>query len=160
MLMGHDDDLLLCDLSHPAAAIAKDTVGAKLIDVYGCGIPETLAAILKLLPLDDLVEVPVVRMEVVGEPSGSVPIFDQVQAVLDASQGHGVRVGGLRVLCRGPQMLRSGPHVRRRTVWLLHDSQGRRHLRLNFRSSKPNSPGHFALSYFTILNRNVKLLHS
>ena len=33
MLMGHGDDLVVCDVNHPAAAIAKETVYGKLIDM-------------------------------------------------------------------------------------------------------------------------------
>ena len=33
MLMGHGDDLVICDVNHPAATIAKHTAYGKLIDV-------------------------------------------------------------------------------------------------------------------------------
>ena len=95
MLMGHGDDLLVCDVNHPAAAIAKDSVWGELIDVSGCGIVELLRAVLILLPLDDFVEVPVIRMQVVGDPDARVPIFEQVQSVLDDSQGRPVPMGAL-----------------------------------------------------------------
>lgn len=96
MLMGHGDDLLVCDVNHPAAAIAKDTVWGKLVDVSGCGIPDLLRGILMLLPLDDFVDVPVWRMEVVGDSQAQVPVFATVQAVLDESQGRSVSVGALK----------------------------------------------------------------
>lgn len=95
MLMGHGDDLLVCDVNHPAATIAADTIWGKIIDVSGCGIPELLEAILRLFPVDDFVDEPVMRMEVVGDPLARVPIFDRVQKVLDASQGRPVAVGAL-----------------------------------------------------------------
>ena len=95
MLMGHGDDLLICDVNHPAAAIAKDTTWGKLIDVSGCQIPELLTALLTLFPLDDFVEAPVIRMAVVDNPEGQVPIFARVQNVLDTSLGRPVEVASL-----------------------------------------------------------------
>lgn len=87
MLMGHGDDLLICDVNHPAATIAKDTVWGHLINVSGCGIPEVLEAILTLYPLDTFVEAPVTRMQVVGDPDRRLPIFERVQALVDTSAG-------------------------------------------------------------------------
>ena len=39
MLMGHGDDLLICDVNHPAATIAAETTYGRLIDMAGCDIP-------------------------------------------------------------------------------------------------------------------------
>ena len=36
MLMGHGDDLVICDVNHPAATIAAETTYGKLIDMAGC----------------------------------------------------------------------------------------------------------------------------
>ncbi len=52
MLMGHGDDLVICDVNHPAATIAAETTYGKLIDMAGCDIPTAAAAILSLMPLD------------------------------------------------------------------------------------------------------------
>lgn len=87
MLMGHGDDLLICDINHPAASIAKDTSYGRLIDMAGCDIPTGLRAILTLLPLDTFVPAPVTRMQVVGDPTAQVSVFAAVQAVLDAAHG-------------------------------------------------------------------------
>ena len=56
MLMGHGDDLVVCDVNHPAASIAKHTTYGKLIDMSGCDLPRAAAAILTLMPLDTFVE--------------------------------------------------------------------------------------------------------
>lgn len=87
MSMGHGDDLLICDVNHPAAAIARDTVWGRVIDMPGCGIAEGAAAILTLMPLDTFVAAPVTRMEVVGDPAARVPVFDAMQAVIDRAEG-------------------------------------------------------------------------
>jgi L-fucose mutarotase len=92
MLMGHGDDLVICDVNHPAATIAAETTYGSLLNLPGCGIPEAAEAILALMPLDSFVPSPVWRMEMVGNPDGVVPIFAAMQAVLDRSQGQAVRM--------------------------------------------------------------------
>ena len=90
MLMGHGDDLVICDVNHPAATIAAQTSYGKLIDMAGCDLPTAAAAILSLMPLDSFVPAPVARMQVVGNPAGVVPIFARMQAVLDRAEGRAV----------------------------------------------------------------------
>jgi L-fucose mutarotase len=93
MLMGHGDDIVLCDVNHPAVSIAKETTYGKLIDMPGCDIARAAQAILSLMPLDDFVEHPVMRMEVVGDPQGQVPVFATMQATLDACEKRVVSIG-------------------------------------------------------------------
>lgn len=95
MLMGHGDDLLICDVNHPAATIARETAYGRLIDLAGCDIPTGAAAILTLMPLDTFVEAPVTRMEVVGDPAAQVAIFGRMQAVIDAAEGRPVPIQAL-----------------------------------------------------------------
>ncbi len=93
MLMGHGDDIVLCDVNHPAATIAKETTYGKLIDLPGCDIPRATRAVLSLMPLDTFVEEPVMRMRVVGHPDGEAPIFAAMQSTLDASEKRKVKMG-------------------------------------------------------------------
>jgi L-fucose mutarotase len=51
MLMGHGDDLVICDINHPAATIAAATTYGRLIQLGGCDIPTAAAAILTLMRL-------------------------------------------------------------------------------------------------------------
>jgi L-fucose mutarotase len=95
MLMGHGDDLVLCDVNHPAASIAKDTTYGRLIDLAGCDIPTAARAILTLMPLDTFVEQPVARMQIVGDPDGTTGVFDRMQAVIDKAQGRPVQMNAL-----------------------------------------------------------------
>jgi L-fucose mutarotase len=90
MLMGHGDELVICDVNHPAATIAAATTYGKLVDMAGCDIPTAARAILSLMPLDTFVPAPVQRMQVVGNPDGQVPIFARMQAVIDAAEGRPV----------------------------------------------------------------------
>lgn len=93
MLMGHGDEIVLCDVNHPAATIAKETSYGKLLSVTGCNIPALTKAVLGLMPLDDFVDEPVMRMRVVGDPDGTVPIFAEMQKALDESQHKPVNMG-------------------------------------------------------------------
>lgn len=95
MLMGHGDDLVICDVNHPAATIARHTSYGKLIDMAGCDIPTASRAILSLMPLDTFVPAPVSRMQVVGDPDGQVPIFAAMQQVVDQAEGRPVQIAPL-----------------------------------------------------------------
>lgn len=95
MLMGHGDDLVICDVNHPAATIAAETTYGRLVDMAGCDIPTAARAILSLMPLDSFVPAPVSRMQVVGNPDGVVPIFARMQGVVDAAEGHPVQIQAL-----------------------------------------------------------------
>ena len=95
MLMGHGDDLVICDVNHPAATIAAETTYGRLIDMAGCDIPTGTQAILSLMPLDTFVDAPVSRMQVVGNPEAQVPIFDRMQAVIDTAEGRAVPMQAL-----------------------------------------------------------------
>lgn len=95
MLMGHGDDLLICDVNHPAATIASETVWGKIIDLSGADIPTGLAAILELMPVDTFVEAPVKRMQVVGDAARILPIFERVQSVVNAAEDRDVTIEAL-----------------------------------------------------------------
>ena len=95
MLMGHGDDLVICDVNHPAATIAAETTYGRLIDMAGCDIPTAARAILSLMPLDTFVPTPVSRMQVVGNPEGQVPIFARMQGVVDEAERRPVIIAAL-----------------------------------------------------------------
>jgi L-fucose mutarotase len=93
MQMGHGDELVICDVNHPAVSIAKHTTYGKLIDMAGCDIPQATAAILTLMPLDTFVDAPVMRMKLVDDPDGQAPVFALMQRVLDAADARPIRMG-------------------------------------------------------------------
>ena len=95
MLMGHGEDLVICDVNHPAATIAAETAFGRLINLAGCSIPAATEAILSLMPLDRFVLAPVWRMEVVGDASAQVPIFAAMQDVVDRVEGRPVTIAAL-----------------------------------------------------------------
>jgi L-fucose mutarotase len=95
MLMGHGDELVICDINHPAQSIARETTYSKLLNVSGCGIAEAARAILTLFPLDTFVEAPVARMRVVDDPDRQMPVFAAVQDVIDQAYGKPVTMQAL-----------------------------------------------------------------
>lgn len=95
MSMGHGDDLLLCDVNHPAASIAAHTTHGKVVDLAGCDLPRAGAAVLSLMPLDTFVAAPVKRMKVVDDPERLMPVHKSFQRVLDNSSAHPVTVDAL-----------------------------------------------------------------
>ncbi len=95
MLMGHGDDLVICDVNHPAATIARHTTYGRLIDMAGCDIPTAARAILTLMPLDSFVPAPVTRMQVVGDPGAQARVFARMQAVADSAEGRPVPMQAL-----------------------------------------------------------------
>ena len=90
MSMGHGDDLLICDVNHPAATIAKDTTYGRLVNMAGCDLPRAAEAILSLLPLDTFVPAPVMRMKVVDDPERIMPVHERLQNVVDRVEGRAV----------------------------------------------------------------------
>jgi L-fucose mutarotase len=95
MRMGHGDDLVICDVNHPAATIAAHTTHGHLLDMVGCDIPTATAAILTLMPLDTYLPAPVTRMQVVGDPTADMPIFARMQTVIDAAEGRPIQMQAL-----------------------------------------------------------------
>lgn len=90
MLMGHGDDLVICDVNHPAVSIAKETTYGKLVDMPGCNLLAATEAILSLMPLDTFVPGPVARMQVVGQPDRILPLFTQMQAACTRIEGRDI----------------------------------------------------------------------
>jgi len=87
MLMGHGDDLVICDVNHPAVTIAKETTYGALVDMAGCNLLTAAEAILSLMPLDTFVPAPVARMQVVGDAGKLLPLFSQMQATCSRIEG-------------------------------------------------------------------------
>ncbi|MBW4025355.1 MAG: fucose-binding protein [Proteobacteria bacterium] len=95
MSMGHGDDLLICDVNHPAATIAKHTTHGRLVNMEGCELPRAAEAILSLMPLDTFVLAPVRRMKVVGDPERIMPVHERLQTVIDRAEGRPVPMEAL-----------------------------------------------------------------
>jgi L-fucose mutarotase len=81
MEMGHGDQLVITDGNFPAYSIAKSTVTGTALHQPGCTATAILDAILKLLPLDNTVETPVICMAAPPE-MGTPPIHQAFTDVL------------------------------------------------------------------------------
>lgn len=88
--MGHGDELAVVDRHFPAASL-----GNRVVRLDGVNAPRALEAILTVLPLDDMLDTPVSRMEAFGEPDEMPEICLELQRVLDAVEGQRWRIGRL-----------------------------------------------------------------
>ena len=95
MLMGHGDDLVICDVNHPAATIAAQTTFARIIDMAGCDILAATRAILSLMPLDTFVPAPVSHMQVVGDADKVLPLFSAMATLCSQIEGRPVKMQAL-----------------------------------------------------------------
>ena len=93
--MGHSDDLVLCDTNFPADAVAHQSVIGRLLRIDNVTAARAARAILSVLPLDDFVDAPVSRMEVVGKPAEVPEIQAEVQAEIDRAEGRPRPMGAL-----------------------------------------------------------------
>jgi len=79
--MGHGDDVAIVDANFPAAQVARKS-GAVLVQLAGATAPQALAAVLRLLPLDDFVPDAAWTMQVVGDASAVPAPVAEFTAVL------------------------------------------------------------------------------
>ena len=86
--MGHGDDIVIADANFPAL-----TMGKRVVRLDGVpSSPRALEAVLSVLPLDDFVDEPAARIEVVGDPDAEPEVCREFQAVLDRAEGGRVRL--------------------------------------------------------------------
>lgn len=93
--MGHGDDLALVDANFPADSIARSTVSGTLVRIDGIDVVRAARAVLSVFPLDDFVEAPVRRMEVVGSPDELPEVQRLVQDEIDRAGGRAWTMGSL-----------------------------------------------------------------
>ena len=89
--MGHGDDIVIVDTNYPAAAS-----GLPIIRLDGIPAPRVLDAVLSVMPLDDFVPEAAWRMQMVGDPAGEQPIFDEFRAVIAAREGSRFSLASLK----------------------------------------------------------------
>ena len=80
--MGHGDDLIIADANFPATTMAK-----RLVRLDGVGAPRALEAVLSVMPLDDFVDDPCGRIEVVGDPDAVPEVCRDFQTIIDRAEG-------------------------------------------------------------------------
>lgn len=75
--MGHGDEIAIVDANFPATALAQ-----RLVHVPGVTTPALLDAVLSLLPIDGYVPEPGWTMEIVGDPTGTLPVIEEMKTVV------------------------------------------------------------------------------
>jgi L-fucose mutarotase len=86
--MGHGDELAIVDANFPAA-----TMGRRLVRLDGVSATRALEAVLTLMPLDDFVDEPCARMQVVDDPDAVPEVCQEFQKIIDAAEGGRFRLG-------------------------------------------------------------------
>jgi L-fucose mutarotase len=80
--MGHGDDLVIADANFPATTMAR-----RLVRMDGVAAPRVLEAVLSVMPLDDFVDEPCGRIEVVGDPDAEPEVCQEFQKIIDRAEG-------------------------------------------------------------------------
>lgn len=93
--MGHGDEIVIADSNFPADSVAASTRIGKAVRLDGAGIGPAMQAVLSVFPLDTFVPAPVMRMEVVGDPQQIPAIQQEVQAIINHSEGREAPMGAL-----------------------------------------------------------------
>ncbi len=88
--MGHGDELAIVDANFPAASM-----GRRVNRLDGVSATRALEAVLSVLPLDDFVDAPCARMEVVGDPEAVPEICREFQAIVDRVEQRAVALAPL-----------------------------------------------------------------
>ena len=88
--MGHGDDIVLADTNFPST-----TMGKRLVRMDGVPGPRLLEAILSVMPLDDFVPDPALRIEVVGDPDAEPEVCAEYACILARPENGGVQLGKL-----------------------------------------------------------------
>jgi L-fucose mutarotase len=84
--MGHGDELAVVDANFPADSVAHSTCHGRVLSLVGASMPEAVAAILSVFPLDEFVDAPVRRMAV-DSTDTLAEVQQEVQAVVDGTAG-------------------------------------------------------------------------
>ncbi len=79
--MGHGDDLVIADTNFPTT-----TMGKRVVRIPGISAPRVLEAVLSVMPLDDFVDEPCGRIEVVGDPDSVPEVCQEFQKVIDKAE--------------------------------------------------------------------------
>ena len=93
--MGHGDELVLCDTNFPADSVARHTVLGRLLHIDNLSAARAAKAILSLMPLDNFVDQPALRMEVTGAPNDIPPVQIEVQSEIDRTEGRSWPMGSI-----------------------------------------------------------------
>ncbi len=86
--MGHGDDIVIADANFPAETMARN-----LIRMEGATGPRMLEAVLSVLPIDDFVPDPALRIEVVGDADAEPEVCREYREILARPEYGAVPLG-------------------------------------------------------------------
>ena len=86
-LMGHGDDVIICDTNFPADSVARQTSYGKLLRLDCETAARAARAVLSVMPLDSFVKSPAMRMQVGNKPKDITSVQAEVQKEIDAAEG-------------------------------------------------------------------------
>lgn len=86
--MGHGDALVIADTNFPSDSVSRATVYGDLLRMENLTAAEAVNAVLSVFPLDTFVDDFAGRMEIVDDPTTVPPVQAEVQAEIDAAEGH------------------------------------------------------------------------
>jgi L-fucose mutarotase len=85
--MGHGDEIAIVDANFPAASTASSTVTGQPILMAGVSAVRAVEPVLSVMPLDNFVPDPALRMEVTGDPVAVPAVQQEVQQAIDRAVG-------------------------------------------------------------------------
>ena len=93
--MGHGDRIALVDANFPADTIARNTRLGLPLHIANVSAARAARAILSVMPLDTPLQPSAGRMEVMGAPDEVLPVQQEVQAVIDSTEGRPAPMYGI-----------------------------------------------------------------
>ena len=88
--MGHGDEIAIVDANYPATSS-----GVPVIRLDAASATQVLDAILSVMPLDDFEPCAAFRMQVVGDPAGEQPIFQEFRDLLRRHEPSACELGSI-----------------------------------------------------------------
>ena len=88
--MGHGDELAVVDRNFPVVSLAR-----RLVRLDGVSLNEAATAIFSVFPIDTFVSKPLVRMEVLGEPSQVTVVQQEFLGIAQHAEGRDLEMGSL-----------------------------------------------------------------
>jgi L-fucose mutarotase len=85
--MGHGDELVIVDANFPATSM-----GRRVVRLDGVSATRALEAVLSVMPLDDFVDEPCARMQVVDDPDAVPEVCKEFQELIDRAEGRRFRL--------------------------------------------------------------------
>ena len=88
--MGHGDEIAIVDANYPAVSS-----GVPVIRLDATSATQVLDAVLSVLPLDDFEPCAAFYMQVVGNPTGEQPIFQEFRDLLRRHEPNACELGSI-----------------------------------------------------------------